>query len=212
MKRLVIWAVVGIGLLLAGAVATIFLLGDGGQLPGVDPVPFATSGSTGGDAVLRPPPNPPPPPLTTGATPVAPAIEYGPAPARPPAGSWEAVAPVARPGALGRVGGAISQGLADLQPRLDECQTAASQARNSGQPVSEVKDGVVADDNGTATLMLQVEGLEGAVRIVDAPVEMRGGASVGLIACVQQVLRGQVIPAAAATPGTRYRIVYPLTP
>ena len=75
-----------------------------------------------------------------------------------------------------------------------------------------MKDEQVAEDNGAATLMLQIEAREGVLRIVDAPVEMRGTASDGLIACVQQALRGQVIPAAAARPGTRYRIPYPVTP
>ena len=212
MRRLVIFALAGIALLLVGAVALISLLGDGAPPPGeVQPAPAPVAG-TGGDIQLRPLPNLPPPPDTPGGTPVAPAIEYGPAPARPPPGSWEAVAPVARPGALGPLGGAITQGLTELKPALDECFTTTSQARYSGQKITQVKDEVVADDNGTATLMLQVEGLEGSVRIVDAPVEMRGTASDGLIACVQQALRGHVIPAAAARPGTRYRIPFPLTP
>ena len=210
MKRLVILAVVGIALLLAGAVALISFLGDGGPSPGEAPSAVAPAAGGGGDPQQRPAPDLPPGATSVGATPFGPPIEYGPAPSKPPPGSWEAVAPVARPGALGPLGGAITQGLAELKPALDECFSAASQARNAGQKVTEVQDEVVADDNGSTTLMLQIEGNQGSVRIVDAPLEMRGTASNGLIACVQQVLRGHVIQAAAARPGTRYRIPFPL--
>jgi hypothetical protein len=210
-KRLVVLALAGIALLLAGAIALILLLGDGGSSGPTGPGAPTPSPAGPGDLASRPLPALPPPPAP-GETPVAPAIEYGPAPAKPPPGSWEAVAPVARPGALGRLGGAVTQGLAELRPAVEECFTAASQARHSGQKVTEVKDEQVAEDNGAATLMLQIEAREGVLRIVDAPVEMRGTASDGLIACVQQALRGQEIPAAAARPGTRYRIPYPLTP
>jgi hypothetical protein len=210
-KRLVLLALAGIALLLVGALASIFLLGEGHSpfSPAPETPQAAATGS--GDLSARPLPALPPAPAP-GETPVAPAIEYGPAPAKPPPGSWEAVTPVARPGALGRLGGAITQGLAEVRPAVEECFSAASQARHSGQKVTEVKDEQVAEDNGTATLMLQIEAREGVLRIVDAPVEMRGTASDGLIACVQQALRGQEIPAAAARPGTRYRIPYPITP
>lgn len=212
MRRTVLFALAGIGLLLGGTLAFILLLGNEDGSPGdAPPAPSPVASGPAGDTQLRPLPNLPPP-TVPGETPVAPAIEYGPAPSKPPPGSWEAVAPVARPGALGPLGGAITQGLAALKPDLDECYTAASQARNADQYVSEVKDEIVAEDNGTATLMLQLEGSQGSIRIVDAPVEMRGTASDGLIACVQKQLRGQVIPAAAARPGTRYRIPFPLTP
>ena len=211
MKRLVLLALAGILLLLAGAIAFLFLLGDGTSSSSPEPMAPPSASTGPGDIQARPLPSLPPPPAP-GETPVAPAIEYGPAPTKPPPGSWEAVTPVARPGALGRLGGAITQGLAEVRPAVDECFTAASQARHSGQKVTEVKDEQVAEDNGTATLMLQIEAREGVLRIVDAPVEMRGTASDGLIACVQQALRGQEIPAAAAQPGTRYRIPYPLSP
>ena len=136
-------------------------------------------------------------------------IEQGPPRAKPPEDSWEAVTPVARAGSIGRLGGAITQALNELKPALDDCFSAASQARNAGQAVTEVKDEVVAEGDVATTLMLQVEGLAGQVRIVDAPVEMRGTASDGLIACAQGILRGQVIPAAAVKPGTRYRMPLP---
>jgi hypothetical protein len=48
------------------------------------------------------------------------------------------------------------------------------------------------------------------VVIVDAPVETRGNASDGLIACAQQVLRGAVVDAPTAKSGERYRVRYPL--
>jgi hypothetical protein len=212
MRRLAIWAVAGIAVLLVGAVAFILLLGDGGSPPAAPaPVPEPPP-VDGGPPAGRSAAGFPLPPSGPGAPPLAAAIEYGPAPSKPPEGSWEAVAPVARAGSLGPVGVAIAQDLAELKPNLDECFSAASQARNAGQAVTAVKDEVVAEDNGATTLMLQVEGSAGELRIVDAPVEMRGSASDGLIACAQRVLRGRVIPSGAARAGTRFRIPFPLTP
>ncbi len=211
MPRLAIWALAGIAVLLVGALLFIALLGDGG--------PSSVTGESAPAVAPQPPmalqPLPPLPPgnglpsVGPGAAVGAP-LEYGPPPEKPPADSWEAVTPVARAGSIGRLGGAITQALNELKPALDDCFSAASQARNAGQAVTEVRDEVVAEGDVATTLMLQVEGLAGQVRIVDAPVEMRGKASDGLIACAQGVLRGQVIPAAAAKPGTRYRIPFPL--
>lgn len=212
MKRLALWAVAGIVILLVGAVAFINFLGDGGSPSSSPPPDQAPALADGGLPQLRALPNFPMPPASPGAPPLAAPIEYGPAPTKPPKGSWEAVAPVARAGSLGPLGAAIAQGLAELKPALSECFSETLQARNAGQAVTAVMDEVAAEDNGATTLMLQVEGLAGEVRIVDAPVEMRGNASDGLIACAQQALRGQVIPAGAARRGTRYRIPFPLTP
>jgi hypothetical protein len=144
--------------------------------------------------------DPPPPPMIQDAPPPRPARD-----------SWEAVPAVARPAALGPLGGAIGRGLLELQPRISACFDEDTQARFGQQGYTAVKDYAPMDDHGSTILVLQVETLAGAARIVDAPVETRGGASDGLIACVQRVLRGHSTPVPQAQPGARYRILYPVT-
>ncbi|HTN54482.1 MAG TPA: hypothetical protein VML50_18885, partial [Anaeromyxobacter sp.] len=125
----------------------------------------------------------------------------------PPKGSWAAVPATARIAALGPLGREIRAGLDDLAPRLSRCAEAEVQARHGGQEVSGLQG---ADEKGAPALMLEIETLDGEVRIVDAPVETRGQADDGLFACAQRALRGQVIPAASARPGSRIRLLYPL--
>jgi hypothetical protein len=134
----------------------------------------------------------------------------GPPRPEPPKDSWEAVAPVARPAALGPVGAALGRGLNELQDSLLVCFDEDVQARHGQQAFTTVQDYAPLQDHGTTILMLELETMQGSVRIVDAPAETRGGASDGLIACAQRVLRGQVVPAAQAVPGARYRVRFPL--
>lgn len=214
MRKLVLWAVAGILLLFGAAVALILGLGDSSSLIGGAVVGPADPASGAASPSGPPPPalaNLPMPPSSPGSPPIAPPIQYGPPPTRPPEGSWEAVAPVARPAALGRIGAAIGRELNEIQPHVAECFAAATAARHSGQAVSSVQDEAPLDDAGTTILMLQVETLEGQVRIVDAPVETRGRAGDAVIACVQQALRGQTFAVPDARPGSRHRILYTLT-
>lgn len=175
-----------------------------------------------GPAARPPPPAPaiadlPPVPATTLAQPVLPAVPlqepgppvvYAPLPPKPPEGSWEAVTPVARPAALGPVGAAIGRSLNEVQPRLAACFEAAGSHGN----VSAVVEPNPAEDRGVTVLVLHVETLAGRARIVDAPVETYGAATEGVVACAQQVLRGRVVTAPQAQPGSRYKILYTLTP
>ncbi len=141
-----------------------------------------------------------------------PQVRYGPPAPEPPADSWEAVQVAARASALGPVGGALGRGLNEIQPRIAACFDEDTQARHGQKAVSETKDYAPMPDYGTTVLMLQVETQAGHVRIVDAPVETRGTASDGLIACAQGVLRGRTFEAPGAMPGERHRLLYSLMP
>ncbi|HEU4384999.1 MAG TPA: hypothetical protein VFR85_16065 [Anaeromyxobacteraceae bacterium] len=63
-----------------------------------------------------------------------------------------------------------------------------------------------------ATLVLEMEMLEGEVRIVEARVREWGGASEQVVSCAQGVLRGQVARAPTAGPGQRVQMPFPLNP
>lgn len=144
-------------------------------------------------------PEAPPPPLV-----------QGPPPPRPAEGSWEAVPPVARPSDLGPVGGAIGRALNELQPRLSACFDEATQSGSAPHAATAVRDAATLEDHGTTVLMLQVETVRGAARIVDAPVATYGGASDAVVSCAQRVLRGHLVPAPQAQPGSRHRLLFSL--
>ena len=202
----------GSGILLFGAVAVavvLFVTGDSSILgtfaPGPDaspPTPAARLGPLG----ALPPAGPAPPQLPS------PPQQYSPPPPTPPDGSWEAVPPVARAAALGPLGGAIGRGLNEIQPRLAACFDEDVQARHGRTRFTETQDYAPMPDHGTTVLMLQIETLSGGARIVDAPLEARGGASDGLVACAQGVLREQKFEVPGATPGARHRLLYSLLP
>jgi hypothetical protein len=148
-----------------------------------------------------PRPDPPPPPLI-----------QGPPRAEPPKDTWEAVEPTARASELGPVGAAVGRELNELHNRIAACFDEDVQARHGLQPITAVKDFASVEDNGTTILMLEIETSQGQVRIVDAPVETRGSASDGLIACAQRVLRGHTVVAPTAVLGSRHRLMYTLMP
>jgi hypothetical protein len=140
------------------------------------------------------------------------AVERDAPPPPPPRDSWEAVPVSARPGALGPLGAAVGRELNDLHEQLSACFDEDSQARHGTQPVTVVRDTAPQDDAGMPALMLQLEAGGGQVRIVDAPVEARGGASDGLIACAQRVLRGKVFEVPTGRQAGRHRMLWTLSP
>jgi hypothetical protein len=79
---------------------------------------------------------------------------------------------------------AIHSGLkaAPLQAQLARCVPASA---------------FVAPGTRPASLMLEIEPLEGELRIVDAQVRAWGGASEATVSCARAVLRGHVFPAPA---------------
>ena len=142
--------------------------------------------------------------------PPAPPQQYDPPPPRPPEGSWEAVPPVARASALGSLGGVIGRGLNELKDKVAVCFDEDVQARHGLTRFTQTQDYAPLPDHGTTILMLHVETFAGGALIVDAPLETRGNASDGLVACAQRVLRGRKFEAPEATGGERHRLLYPL--
>jgi hypothetical protein len=174
--------------------------GAAGPTPAAPPPPGPDAPAPPPPALLLPrPPDVPPPPLIA-----------GPPPPRPEAGTWEAVPPVARAGELGPVGAALGRELNELQPRLAACFDEDVQARFGREPVTRTADYAPLEDQGTTILMLQVETRPGEIRIVDAPVETRGGASDGLLACAQRVLRGHAVASPEARAAGRHRVLFSL--
>ncbi len=197
---------------------------------------FVVGGIAVGSLLLMPegsgffdsgPPPPPPivlPPLPPGAslgnergtggsaidvTAPAPLPTYEPSPPPPPEGSWEAVKPAARLGALGPVGAAIGRGLNELKDEIDVCFDEDVQARHGPLRVTRTQDGSPIEEDGQNTiLMLQLEAQQGSVEIVDAPIETQGSAGEGLVACVQRILRGRSVEVQGVKDGQRYRVPF----
>jgi hypothetical protein len=117
---------------------------------------------------------------------------------------------VARLAALGPPGAALGRELNELQPDLAACFDEVVQSRQGRQRPSATVDARDGTGAGPAVLMLLLEMAQDEVRIVDAPVDSRGGASDGLIVCAQKVLRGRVVQAPGALPGQRARAMFTL--
>jgi hypothetical protein len=199
-------------ILLVGAVAVAVVLvttGDPSTLEALAPGPDAAPSPPvvqSLSSITQPPAGPAPPQL-----PVAP-NQYDPPAPTPPEDSWEAVPPTARAASMGPVGGAVGRGLNELKDLVGACFDEDVQARHGLTRFTQTLDHAPMPDNGTTVLMLQIETRAGGARIVDAPLETRGGASDGLVACAQRVLRGRTFEVPDATAGGRYRLLYPLLP
>lgn len=225
MRRIALGAV-AVLLLAGGAIAAIVLLTGGGPAGGIGPEPLAAvvdsqAGTDSGQAPAPATPPPAPPPdlsryaRQTGTLP--PPMEYQPTPPPPPPGSWEAARPTL-PSRMGAIGGALHAGLQELEPRLSACFDEVTQARYAQAmapgtaPEAEPDPDAPPPSGAVPALLLHVETLDGRIRIADAVVESRGGASDGLVACTQRVLRGQTFPAPGAKPGQRFRVPHRIAP
>jgi hypothetical protein len=124
-------------------------------------------------------------------------------PPPPPHGSWEAV-PI-----LVSRRGPVQLNLEEVRPRLTECFRA--DVASSGGTVLFVKDAAPLSGEWTTTLLLQIEVSQDRAFVVEAPLESRGKASDGTIACAQAALRGQTAPA-GGLPSGRHRLRFVLTP
>ena len=216
MTRTFLVGVASILVLVAASVATVLLLTRDGRAPGraavveAAPPPPAAVQLGGPASPASPPSSDLPGGLLGRGVPVS--VERDAPPPPPPRDSWEAVPVTARAGALGPLGTAVGRELNDLHDRLSACFDEDAQARHGTQPISAVRDAAPLEDPGMPVLMLQLEAGGNQVRIVDAPVEARGGASDGLIACAQRVLRGQVFEAPVGRQAGRHRLLLTLSP
>lgn len=129
----------------------------------------------------------------------------------PVAGSWDATPIVGRARALGRIGMELDERLTEMQPVFAECYTKAQQARYADH-APEVMENTTADDPGSPLFVLQLEATVGAVRVVDAPLELHSGASNATIACLQDKLRGARFSVQGEPPARRFRLRYPISP
>jgi hypothetical protein len=200
------------GIVLVGGAAIAVILFTGGDVSAPDLSPVVVAGAPaplnipigpitviGPDGGIFHPVEPSPP------------AEFEPPPPPPPDDSWEAVRVAGRPGSLGALGRIMMAELVELQPRLSLCFDEEAQSRFGQVPVSRaLVGGQEADPNGPTVLFLNLDLQSGQIRIADAPVQSQGGASDGLVACAQRVLRGHVIPTAAAQQAGRARMMFQL--
>jgi len=197
--RSALLAVVAVALGTAGAMAFLYRV-TGDDAPAAAPVPPAPPPAPepqGADTPPEPPPirrpvvnlgppeAPPPPLIVSGER------------QRPREGTWDAVPAAARAASLGKVvGGALHRGLNQLGAPLAAC-VEADVAR-------------MDESNEQPTLVLNVETREGQVVIVDATPLAEGGATVELLACAINVVKGRSFPAPGAKAGERHRLIYPI--
>jgi hypothetical protein len=203
-RRTLILGLAGIALLTAAALAALtFLDGTGGSPKVAPPAPAGLDVAPQPSTLLGPAGTAP----ATGldGRPVAPALPSRPAPVVPQIGAWETIAPTSI-----HSWPRLSASVETARPRLAPCFDEETQARYGSRPFTAV--GQPRPSTGPSVLLLQVEvDPAGRFRVVDAPVESRGAEQDGLFSCVQEALRGMEL-AGRGTPGTRYRIRYPLPP
>lgn len=199
MRRRFLLLAAGVVLFGAASIAVILLVGGGAgssdaspplSRPETAPLPLPPPGAVVVEPRPIPPPEPAPPPLPP-----------------PPAGSWDAVRVAPQ---RGTVAAAITQ---ELQPAVGECFDEDVQARwgPQGGRHTTVDYGAM-DDLGEPVVLLQIETFADGIQIVDAPVETRGRASDGLLACAQAALRGKQVEVPGTSPGQRYRMRWPIVP
>jgi hypothetical protein len=213
--RVFIAGVVAIGLLVGGSLMAVVLLTEGRGREGGGGLAGSSGAAEGSETFERAPVQAAPPPALTAPTPIpgsAPVI-YEAAPPPPPPDSWQAVPIAAKAKALGPVGGGIARALRDMQDDFRACFTADTAARKGSEAVSTTNDAFQPDETGGTALVLQLEMQRDAVRVVDAPMETRGGASEETISCAQSLLRGRVlkVPGSKAG-GGRQRLRFMLSP
>jgi hypothetical protein len=168
------------------------------------------------DAVSTPlaPADPPPPGADSGArgppvaaAPLPPEMAYrvpSSAALPPERREWEQIRPLTKP-----IAPLVRALAAPVSPCFDE----DARARFGPVPYTVLSD-ATGDAPGQATLVLQLEAIEGGLRVVDAPVASLGPGADGLVACAQQALRGRAValPQLQYQAGDRITMSYPLVP
>lgn len=148
---------------------------------------------------------PPPPRVSPVPAPLA-QVRHAPAPAAPEGAAWEEIPPIP----VRRLP-AISSALEQARPRLARCFDPEEQARHARRSYTSI--GSPRAGPGGAVLLLELEAAPGGtLRVVDAPVEARGAAEDGLLACAQEALRGLELGRTRGGDPARLRVRYPLAP
>lgn len=109
--------------------------------------------------------------------------------------------------ALARMRPHLTAGLGRLQASVARCSEEAP-AAGSGSPAP--AGGPRTGMRGRTVLTLEVETLDGQLRIVDAALAGPAGAGDWRVACAQRKLRGQIIPAPSAKAGSRMKVPFAL--
>jgi hypothetical protein len=145
------------------------------------------------------------------AAPASPSVPLDPAPStEAPAASRPPVA-AAFPGAEARASAAARP----LVPaRTLKTDVPARQQRQRVSFRAELIHGLAAVERRAAgcahgrplPFVLQVESVDGAVRVVDAQLEPNGSASAAEVACVRSALQGQVVSVPTIEAGRRWRV------
>jgi hypothetical protein len=184
-----------IAMLAAASLAAVSWLTRGGQAP-EPPAPNAATKVAEGE----PPADAPPTGETSPASDRSPDLPPAASPAATP---WPhptgrdpiAVMPAARRRALRAFRRELTAGLAALRERVQACPAANGGPPSGASPPS-------------ASFVLEVETVEGGLRIVDASPEGRGSPGDPRVACARAALRGQLIPAPSAEPGRRWQLPF----
>lgn len=209
MRKLVILALVAIVLLGIASLVAIYLTSVGAPAPNASAIAGGAPPPSAGPGQIAqagpPAPGLPPPGV------VAPHEQQALLPP-PPKGSWDAAPLILRARTFGRLGISLDSAVSELRPVVDPCLDEDTQARHGTRGFTTYDGQPAADEPQVATLMLEIETMAGRARIVDAPVEVRGTASDGLLSCAQSALRGRTLAVPEATPGDRYRMRFPVRP
>jgi hypothetical protein len=205
MRPALLVALLGIATLFAGSLAFIAWSTGGAPLTIAPPRVQDGARAAGAAAAAPLPPWTPaaPGPITEPA-PVgaAPAVDTPP-PRRPrPPGTLSRVqqaAPRAERRSLASFRLELKAGMAELQKRIAHCAGEADRGLGGIAP---------GGDAGLASFVLDVETVQGGLRIVEARRE--AGGSDAAVDCAQTTLRGHVIPAPSAAPGRRWQMPFAL--
>jgi hypothetical protein len=197
-RRLITLAVAGILALAAGATGFILWTTSGPAEASLESDPALPLGRPGATGAPVPP---------TAAPQLSPemALRVPSSALLPPERrEWEQIRPLTKP---------IAPLVRALAPPVAPCFGEDSQARFGPTPHTTLSD-ATGDAPGQATLMLQLEAVDGGLRVVDAPVASLGPGADGLVACAQQALRGRMVslPQLQYQAGDRITMSYPLVP
>ena len=200
MRKNVVLALAAIALLGVASLAGVYFSSSGA--PATD-APASATGAPDAAVALGATAAPPPP------QDVAPHPQQALLP-EPPQDSWDSAPLILRGRTFGRLGMSLESAVEELRPAVEPCLDEDTQARFGTKSFSSYGGRPAADEPLVATLMLEIETSAGQARILDAPVEVRGTASDGLLSCAQNALRGRTLAVPEASAGGRYRMRFPV--